>query len=138
MPFEFTTLGRLAVIGNRSGVANILGISFSGFFAWWLWRTIHLFKLPRLEKKVPVAVDWTLDLCCAGLCLRHVESLVALWRISPKERTGRSDPEGGVPSRAVGAADRGQGAVTFRWPLGISEWCWSVGAGFRRERRFKW
>jgi hypothetical protein len=45
------------------GVANILGVNFSGFFAWWLWRTIYLSKLPRIEKKIRVALDWTLDLC---------------------------------------------------------------------------
>ncbi|MGA9133435.1 MAG: hypothetical protein WB384_15645, partial [Candidatus Sulfotelmatobacter sp.] len=27
-----------------------------------LWRTIYLSKLPRLEKKVRVALDWTFDL----------------------------------------------------------------------------
>jgi hypothetical protein len=27
-----------------------------------MWRTIYLSKLPRLEKKVRVALDWTLDL----------------------------------------------------------------------------
>jgi hypothetical protein len=43
----------------------VLGINFSGFVAWWLWRTIYLGKLPRLEKKVRVALDWTLDLCFA-------------------------------------------------------------------------
>jgi NADH:quinone reductase (non-electrogenic) len=43
-------------------VANILGVNFSGFVAWWLWRTIYLLKLPRFEKKVLVALDWTLDL----------------------------------------------------------------------------
>jgi NADH dehydrogenase len=43
-------------------VANILGVNFSGFIAWWLWRTIYLSKLPRLEKKLRVALDWTLDL----------------------------------------------------------------------------
>jgi hypothetical protein len=37
-------------------------VRFSGFFAWWLWRTIYLSKLPRLEKKIRVAFDWTLDL----------------------------------------------------------------------------
>lgn len=40
----------------------MFGFNFSGFFAWWLWRTIYLSKLPRLEKKVRVAIDWTLDL----------------------------------------------------------------------------
>ena len=64
-PFRFSTLGQLAPIGRRTGVANILGMKFSGFIAWWLWRTIYLFKLPRLEKKVRAALDWTLDLCFA-------------------------------------------------------------------------
>jgi NADH dehydrogenase len=61
-PFSFSTLGLLAAIGRRTGVANILGINFSGFVAWFLWRTIYLSKLPRLEKKIRVALDWTLDL----------------------------------------------------------------------------
>ena len=61
-PFVFSTLGQLASIGRRVGVANIMGFNFSGFIAWWLWRTIYLSKLPRVEKKVRVALDWTLDL----------------------------------------------------------------------------
>jgi hypothetical protein len=51
IPFRFNTLGLLASIGRRTGVARILGINFSGFVAWWLWRTIYLLKLPRVEKK---------------------------------------------------------------------------------------
>jgi NADH:quinone reductase (non-electrogenic) len=62
-PFAFRTLGALASIGKRTGVARILGVNFSGFVAWWLWRTIYLAKLPRLEKKVRVALDWALDVC---------------------------------------------------------------------------
>jgi NADH dehydrogenase len=61
-PFSFSTLGLLAAIGRRTGVANILGANFSGFVAWFLWRTIYLSKLPRSEKKLRVALDWTLDL----------------------------------------------------------------------------
>ena len=61
-PFRFKTLGLLASIGRRTGVARILGVNFSGFVAWWLWRTIYLLKLPRIEKKLRVALDWTLDL----------------------------------------------------------------------------
>jgi NADH dehydrogenase len=62
MSFDFGGLGQLAAIGHRTGVAKILGFTFSGFVAWWLWRTIYLLKLPRLEKKVRVALSWTLDL----------------------------------------------------------------------------
>jgi len=61
-PFVFKTIGLLASIGRRTGVAQILGINFSGFVAWWLWRTIYLSKLPRVEKKVRVALDWLLDI----------------------------------------------------------------------------
>src|SRR5262249_692583 len=49
-PFIFTALGQLAAIGKRTGVANILGMHFSGFLAWWLWRTFYLGNLPRLHK----------------------------------------------------------------------------------------
>jgi NADH dehydrogenase len=60
--FDFKTLGQLAAIGRRTGVANVFGVNFSGFIAWWLWRTIYLSKLPRFDKKLRVAIDWTLDL----------------------------------------------------------------------------
>ncbi len=60
--FSYKMLGMLAAIGQRTGVANILGMNFSGFFAWWLWRTVYLSKLPGLEKKFRVVIDWTLDL----------------------------------------------------------------------------
>jgi NADH dehydrogenase len=60
--FSFKTIGLLASIGRRMGVARVFGFNFSGFFAWWMWRTIYLSKLPGLDKKVRVAFDWTLDL----------------------------------------------------------------------------
>lgn len=61
-PFRYRTLGQLAAIGRRAGVARVLGLRFSGFLAWWLWRTIYWSKLPSWEKKLRVAFDWTLDL----------------------------------------------------------------------------
>jgi NADH dehydrogenase len=61
-PFVFSIIGQLAAIGRRTGVAKIMGFKFSGFVAWWLWRTIYLSKLPRIEKKLRVTLDWTLDL----------------------------------------------------------------------------
>src|SRR5436309_10519 len=75
-PFSFRTIGLLASIGRRTGVARILGFDFSGFFAWWMWRTVYLSKLPGLDKKVRVAFDWTLDLLfpkdvCAVYDLDH-------------------------------------------------------------------
>jgi NADH dehydrogenase len=61
-PFKFKMIGMLAAIGRRTGVAEILGTRFSGIVAWWLWRGIYLGKLPGLQKKVRIALDWMLDL----------------------------------------------------------------------------
>jgi NADH dehydrogenase len=60
--FVYKSVGALAAIGRRSGVANVMGCRFSGVLAWMMWRMIYLAKLPRLEKKIRVAVEWTMDL----------------------------------------------------------------------------
>jgi NADH dehydrogenase len=61
-PFRFKMLGQLAAIGHHTGVAMVFGIKFSGFIAWWFWRSVYLMKLPRLAKKLRVMMSWTLDL----------------------------------------------------------------------------
>jgi NADH dehydrogenase len=60
--FRYKTVGMLASLGHHTGVAKFFGMKFSGFVAWWMWRSVYLAKLPRLAKKLRVAVDWTLDL----------------------------------------------------------------------------
>jgi NADH:quinone reductase (non-electrogenic) len=61
-PFRFQMLGQLASIGHHTGVAMMFGIKFSGFIAWWFWRSVYLMKLPRLAKKLRVMASWTLDI----------------------------------------------------------------------------
>jgi NADH dehydrogenase len=61
-PFTFRALGSLASLGQRSAVAELLGLCFTGFVAWFLWRTVYLAKLPGLVRRLRVALDWTLDL----------------------------------------------------------------------------
>ena len=73
-PFTFTTLGQLATIGRRTGVAMVFGMKFSGFIAWCLWRSVYLMKLPRLAKKLRVMVGWTLDLFFS----RDIEQMITL------------------------------------------------------------
>ncbi len=55
-------------------MAKVFGLKFSGFFAWWLWRTVYLVKLPRLAKKLRVMFGWTLDLFFG----REVEQMITL------------------------------------------------------------
>jgi NADH:ubiquinone reductase (H+-translocating) len=91
-PFIFTTLGQLATIGRRTGVAMVFGIKFSGFVAWCLWRTVYLMKLPRLPKKLRVMVGWTLDLLFA----RDIEQMITL-----RDVEALSDLAGRVRARAA-------------------------------------
>jgi NADH:ubiquinone reductase (H+-translocating) len=60
--FRFRTIGVLVALGHRTAVAEFRGVKFSGVLAWFMWRTVYLAKLPGLEKKVRVALDWTLEL----------------------------------------------------------------------------
>src|SRR5262245_19745774 len=57
-PFTFKNLGMLASLGNRTAVADILGLHVSGFIAWILWRGIYLAKLPTVARRVEVLGDW--------------------------------------------------------------------------------
>ena len=60
--FRFRRYGRLVSMGRRYAVTEFFGLRFRGFFAWWLWRTAYLFRLPGLRNKIRVMLDWTLDL----------------------------------------------------------------------------
>jgi NADH dehydrogenase len=81
-PFRFSTLGQLASIGHYSGVAEVFGIRFSGFVAWWLWRSVYLAKLPGIAKKLRVAISWSLDLLFA----REIEQLLTLRDVEQVEK----------------------------------------------------
>jgi NADH dehydrogenase len=61
-PFRFAPLGALCVVGHHTACAEIKGLRFSGLLAWVMWRGIYLSKLPSLERKVRVVVDWTIEL----------------------------------------------------------------------------
>jgi NADH dehydrogenase len=60
--FDFKGLGKMGALGRRNAVAEVLGVSVSGFLAWFMWRTIYLAKLPGWGRRAKVAADWTFDL----------------------------------------------------------------------------
>lgn len=60
--FRFAAIGMTAALGHRSAVAEILGVKVWGILAWFIWRTVYWSKLPGIERKLRVGVDWFLDL----------------------------------------------------------------------------
>jgi NADH dehydrogenase len=55
-------MGTMASLGARTGIADILGVRITGFFAWAAWRTFYLSLLPSMATRIRVAMDWSLDL----------------------------------------------------------------------------
>jgi NADH dehydrogenase len=90
IPFKYKAPGQLAAIGRRTGVARIFGLKFSGVVGWVLWRSVYLMKLPRLEKKLRVGLQWALDVIFERdlgqyLTLQDVESLNRLLKSARHE-----------------------------------------------------
>ena len=61
-PFSHRNMGVFVPLGRFYAAAEVLGFKLSGFLAWWLYRTYYLYRLPRLERKLLVMIDWTLAL----------------------------------------------------------------------------
>ncbi len=61
-PFNHESKGMMAVIGKGDGIASLFGHNLSGVPAWFVWKTYYLAMLPTFEKKLKVAIDWTVNL----------------------------------------------------------------------------
>jgi NADH dehydrogenase len=68
-PFHFDSVGALCVVGHHTACAELnlpwpirKSVRFSGLLAWFLWRGIYVSKLPGLERKIRVLLDWTIEL----------------------------------------------------------------------------
>jgi NADH:quinone reductase (non-electrogenic) len=62
-PFKFRGLGQMASLGHRSAVVEIgTRLRLSGLPAWLIWRMFYLMRLPGLDRKLRVWLDWNLDL----------------------------------------------------------------------------
>ena len=67
--FHFDSLAALCVVGHQTACAELSvpfarskSVRFSGLLAWLMWRAIYLSKLPGMERKVRVSMDWMIEL----------------------------------------------------------------------------
>jgi NADH dehydrogenase len=61
-PYRYKMLGQVATLGRYKGIADVLGLCFTGFLGWFITRTYHLYQLPLLSRKLRVVADWTTSL----------------------------------------------------------------------------
>ncbi len=55
-------VGSVASLGLHKGVAEVYGVKLRGYPAWFMHRTYHLSRVPTLNRKLRVTLDWTLAL----------------------------------------------------------------------------
>jgi NADH dehydrogenase len=126
-PFSYHTLGQLATLGHFNGIGTIgpvrlpglpaIGpIRLHGFPAWVAWRTYYLVRLPRLEKRLRVATDWTVDMIF-GRDISQIQTYESTGpRVNDGDGTGHTGDGTGAPrdargnegSRATTPADGGR------------------------------
>src|ERR671921_890791 len=70
-PFRFVTRGRLALLGHRTGVAEVFGRAFDGLPAWLLWHGYYLSTIPVWRNRIRLLTNWLL----AGLTGRETAQL---------------------------------------------------------------
>ncbi|TDB94071.1 NAD(P)/FAD-dependent oxidoreductase [Actinomadura sp. 7K534] len=70
-PYAHSYVGSVASLGLHKGVANVYGIKLRGLPAWFMHRTYHLSRMPTVNRKFRITVDWTL----ASFFRREIVSL---------------------------------------------------------------
>jgi NADH dehydrogenase len=65
-PFQYRDKGNLATIGRAAAVADLKGLKLSGFVAWVVWLTVHLFYLVGFQNRVLVFIRWSVSFFTRG------------------------------------------------------------------------
>lgn len=58
MKFHYWDKGTLATIGRNKAVGDLNFIHVSGFIAWIIWATVHIFYLVGYRSRLAVMVEW--------------------------------------------------------------------------------
>lgn len=105
-PFHYRTMGQLATLGHFNGIGTIGPFRVQGFVAWLAWRSYYLWRLPRLEKRLRVATDWTVDMIFG----RDISQIQTYAATSPTRRFEYMDQYGhaaGTSSEPTPVAEGG-------------------------------
>jgi NADH dehydrogenase len=57
-PFRYHDLGQLATIGRSRAIAEFGRLRLAGYFAWWFWLLVHIYRLSGFRNRLSVLVQW--------------------------------------------------------------------------------
>jgi NADH dehydrogenase len=58
-PYRFRSLGHMATLGRRHGIAVVAGLRLRGIAGWTFARGYHVLQLPFTSRRARVVADWT-------------------------------------------------------------------------------
>ncbi|KAA0993701.1 NAD(P)/FAD-dependent oxidoreductase [Dyadobacter aurulentus] len=70
--FRYTDKGTMAIIGVNKAVADLPGLHFKGFIAYFLWLVVHLFSLIRYRNQVKTFYNWVVAFVTRDQSLRFI------------------------------------------------------------------
>ena len=88
-------VGSVASLGLHKGVAQVYGFKLKGFVAWFMHRTYHLSRMPTVNRKVRITLDWTL-----ALFFRREAVSLGRIHVPRKEFRAAAVPPGGDDRRS--------------------------------------
>ncbi|MFL6550315.1 MAG: NAD(P)/FAD-dependent oxidoreductase [Povalibacter sp.] len=56
--FRYHDVGKLATIGRSRAICEIFGVKLSGWFAWWVWLLVHIYRLSGFRNRIIVLIQW--------------------------------------------------------------------------------
>jgi NADH dehydrogenase len=65
-PYSFRSLGQVATLGRREGIADIRGVRLKGLPGWLAARAVHLMQVPRMSRRVGVVGNWIMSFLFPG------------------------------------------------------------------------
>ncbi len=57
-PFRYHDLGQMATIGRSRAIAEFGRLRLAGYFAWWFWLLVHIYRLSGFRNRLSVLVQW--------------------------------------------------------------------------------
>ncbi|MCL2788817.1 MAG: FAD-dependent oxidoreductase [Micrococcales bacterium] len=64
--YNFRSLGQVATLGRKEGIADLRGIRLTGLSGWLAARAVHLMQVPRRPQRIGVIGNWAASLFFPG------------------------------------------------------------------------
>ena len=85
-PFRYHDLGQMATIGRSRAIAEFGRLRLGGYFAWWFWLIVHIYRLSGFRNRLSVLIQWAWSYLTFGRGARLIVGKE--WQAYPGQSSG--------------------------------------------------